>query len=353
MMEEALDMFIRSKDLQEGNGRTSYLPATYINIGGAHLELGHIDQGKESYLKGLKWAMDLEQPASEGMALSGLGRYYLKVDSLDLALDHAQRSLDIQQKIKFSSGESEAVLTMAEIYSIRGNHRQAIKYGEQAYQLGAEKKNNDVVMDAAKILSESYSQLGEYKKSLTHLKRYQALQDSLVGAEKIRDASKMAAEYEFQKEQERLALEQQRKDDLAQASYDRQVLLRNIFFAGLALMVIIVIGVVLAYRRIRQINARLSQQSEKISYLNQNLERLVDERTEELNHKNAQLADYVFTNSHRVRGPIARILGLLQLREAGQFSGNEEKEELFGFIHRAASEADAVVFEISAKLEEE
>ena len=210
-----------------------------------------------------------------------------------------------------------------------------------------------MAQETALILSEAHEGLGNFDQSLFWFKGHKALQDSLLSAEKIRNASQLSARIEFEKTQERMALEQKNRDDLAQAEVDRQVLLRNIFLIGLAAMVLIVLAVVFAYRRIRQINANMARQSKEINFLNQNLEQLVVERTQEIKEKNAQLSEYIFTNSHRVRGPIARILGLMQLREAGQFSSSEEIEKLFGFIHRAAKEADEVVFEIGKNLEVE
>ena len=111
------------------------------------------------------------------------------------------------------------------------------------------------------------------------------------------------------------------------------------------------IGIVWHSLRIRKINQQLQQKSQEITSLNQNLEALVLDRTQELEKRNQQLAEYVFTNSHRVRGPIARILGLMQIHESNGFNSEEEQAQLFKFIHRAAKEDDAVVYEISERLE--
>ena len=351
MMEEALDMFEQSMEIQLAHEMTNFIPSTHFNIAEAHLELGHAREAKSSYLACLTSAQEMEMPRLEGQAHNGLARYYYAQDSLDRSYHHARQSLELLEKLDFPQGVAETELTLAKLLLPRGEPREAIRYGGNAYRWAVETGNDNIAKEAAWILSESHTGLKQFEKALTYFKEFRTLEDSLLSKEKIRDAARLAAQYEFEKEQDSLALDQQRKDDLARAEYDQQVLFRNLSFVGLGIMALIVIGVVLAYRRIRQINANVSRQSQEISYLNQNLERLVAERTEELNQKNAQLADYIFTNSHRVRGPIARILGLLQLREAGQFSSAEEQAKLFDYIHRAANEADEVVFEISKKLE--
>jgi light-regulated signal transduction histidine kinase (bacteriophytochrome) len=40
---------------------------------------------------------------------------------------------------------------------------------------------------------------------------------------------------------------------------------------------------------------------------------MVDERTQELSMKNDQLSEYAFINAHKLRAPLARIMGLLQI----------------------------------------
>jgi signal transduction histidine kinase len=60
-------------------------------------------------------------------------------------------------------------------------------------------------------------------------------------------------------------------------------------------------------------NQEIESYNEGINYLNQQLELLVEERTNQLEKQNQQLLHYAFYNAHKVRAPLARILGLIQL----------------------------------------
>ncbi|SFF16270.1 phytochrome family protein [Thermoflexibacter ruber] len=60
-------------------------------------------------------------------------------------------------------------------------------------------------------------------------------------------------------------------------------------------------------------NQEIESYNEGITYLNQKLEILVEERTKQLEIQNQQLVHYAFYNAHKVRAPLARILGLIQL----------------------------------------
>jgi len=50
-----------------------------------------------------------------------------------------------------------------------------------------------------------------------------------------------------------------------------------------------------------------------LSKLNVNLGQLVKHKTYHIEQKNKQLTEIAYTNAHQIRGPLARILGLLQL----------------------------------------
>ncbi len=62
-------------------------------------------------------------------------------------------------------------------------------------------------------------------------------------------------------------------------------------------------------------NEELQQQQEEILSINEKLEYLVLERTASLQDKNRRLHKYAFWNSHKLRAPVATLLGLFNLLE--------------------------------------
>lgn len=60
-------------------------------------------------------------------------------------------------------------------------------------------------------------------------------------------------------------------------------------------------------------NKIISEQNEEINQINHTLDQKVQERTRLLEEQNRQLIQYAFYNAHKVRGPLCRILGLVQL----------------------------------------
>jgi len=100
---------------------------------------------------------------------------------------------------------------------------------------------------------------------------------------------------------------------------------------------------------LKQSKVQLEIKSEEIKSINENLEALVKERTRELERKNKVLEEYAFINSHKLRGPVARILGLLKLFSNEKFS--KDGEELFGHLNKTTIEMDVIVRDITKTIE--
>ena len=91
--------------------------------------------------------------------------------------------------------------------------------------------------------------------------------------------------------------------------------------------------------------------NEELTRLNEELEATVEERTRRLRKQNDQLTEYAFINSHLLRAPIARILGLADLiaREVHA----EKDQVLVKTLEHTTHELDLVVRRISEILYDE
>lgn len=99
------------------------------------------------------------------------------------------------------------------------------------------------------------------------------------------------------------------------------------------------------------LNEELTASHEEVRSLNDNLEKIVLSRTERINAQLQQLEKYAHMNSHEVRGPVARILGLIDLIQM------EENRMILGELIRklslASEELDVVIKKMNRLLEED
>jgi len=95
---------------------------------------------------------------------------------------------------------------------------------------------------------------------------------------------------------------------------------------------------------------KIKQHSREIARLNEVLEERVQQRTEELEIRNRQLVEYAFINSHLLRGPLSRILGLINLMEHDK---TMKQEEVIDLLRKSGDELDGVVTRITDTLSQE
>jgi hypothetical protein len=95
-------------------------------------------------------------------------------------------------------------------------------------------------------------------------------------------------------------------------------------------------------------NEELIQSQENLFQLNNHLEQIVQERTEEIEKKNERLIRYAYSNAHHLRGPVARVLGLIHL---SKLENSLDYPFLFQKIEEQTKEIDEVVKSINKELE--
>lgn len=87
-------------------------------------------------------------------------------------------------------------------------------------------------------------------------------------------------------------------------------------------------------------NKQIEALNIELSSLNRYLEDKVDDRTKELVRKNKALLDYAFFNAHKLRAPIARMLGLLSIMK---FENTVTlRDDLLVYLQRSAVELEEV-----------
>lgn len=96
-------------------------------------------------------------------------------------------------------------------------------------------------------------------------------------------------------------------------------------------------------------NEELIQGQEKLNETNQYLEAEVSKKTENIKLQNRALINYAFANAHHVRGPLARILGLLQLSKIDK---DLDQVWVFKQLEEETNQIDEVVKQIAKDLNE-
>ncbi len=96
-------------------------------------------------------------------------------------------------------------------------------------------------------------------------------------------------------------------------------------------------------------NEELQKAQNKLSILNKDLEKRVNDRTAKIQLQNEILIKYSYTNAHHLRGPVARLLGLASLYK---LEAKPDHDFFIKQIEEQSKEIDSVIKQINVDLAE-
>lgn len=108
--------------------------------------------------------------------------------------------------------------------------------------------------------------------------------------------------------------------------------------------------------RLRKANIEIAEKNKYISTINTKLEAMVAERTSDVHDLNRKIVRFAEYNAHRIRGPLARIIGLVQIMNLDFVNqkglDREELEFCLQGLQKSATELDEMVGAVTKLLNE-
>jgi tetratricopeptide (TPR) repeat protein len=377
---EALSYFEKSLAVQRQLKNTKREIVMLNNIGDCYFFLKQYDKSLAAYQESLSIGQPINflretNHRNIGMVFDAMGK-------LDSAMSHFQISMKIDDVLKEKREMSLVRKSMAATYLKKGNIVSSEELAQQSLRLAKEANYRSIIRDLYFLLSEIATRQGKLKESFDYYKSYVAYKDSI---QNLTETSKIAAlqmDYEIEKKQIEIASLQ--KD--AQLN-EKELLQKNtLLFSVIGMLLFIVLFLIFFIRNYRfqkSVNALLKQQHQKVLTLNEeirtqqeevvtqrdslieknqsienlhnelketndSLEKKVVDRTAALREQNKRLEEYAFLNAHDLRGPVARILGIINLLEMDHLK--EDKPLLLGHLKKSSIELDQITRSISDTL---
>ncbi|MCS6823104.1 MAG: hypothetical protein NZ529_02325 [Cytophagaceae bacterium] len=110
-------------------------------------------------------------------------------------------------------------------------------------------------------------------------------------------------------------------------------------------------------REVQKLNDEISSQNEELKCIqeelqsaNENLEQNVRERTQKVEEQNQKLLIYGYINSHVLRAPVSRLMGLIEVLK--QETNEKAREDILKIIYSEAHEIDEKIKQISKVINE-
>ena len=290
--------------------------------------------------------------------------------NFELAKTYIEQSIYFAQLQKNDRRLAEAYNVLGEILFSTNKRDEAIKYFEGALALAIKLHHEQLELALNKNLYLAELEKGNTLSAITHVLRYAELKDKIYAI----SISRQLAEFEtvhqleqIENENSLLQLKQSDKDRLIKHQ------IGFLIFTILALLVAVYfILTINKQRKILKMALALLEEKSKIvdlqkqdlqkqslnsealnlelTLLNKNLESRAQKIAHEIEDKNKKMNQYAFINAHKLRAPIASILGLINLFDKN--IGKDHEKTMIELLKNSADKLDKVVHEIKIILDE-
>lgn len=290
-------------------------------------------------------------------------------DQIDSAHYYLQQSLQFWNEISYNRGIVESNIEIAATYISEHKLNKANQHLNEAEVLALKINSLDLLLKIYQAKIDIIKTSGSKDSLVYYFNKYIHIKDSIFNSESRAEINKLSIEYNVaQKEKEsyKLALDQEK---LA-----RTIEQRTQFLVLLTIILILTIAMIIYLRsksnQLKTAHIKLKQQKEDIEQkqkkitsnslelakvnnelydLNTNLEKRIIEGTNKLNERNKQIAEFTFYNSHRLRAPVAHVLGLINIMELSK--DGKIDPQIIEYLKISGTELDKVIYNLKNLLE--
>ncbi|MGY6561838.1 MAG: hypothetical protein ACXITV_07005 [Luteibaculaceae bacterium] len=323
---------------------------TYINISNSYIRQ---DKYKEalSVLEPVANKLPNTMDSRSLAALWGnLATSYLGVKNISKALHYIEKieALPIYNTDFFSQATTTRL--RGSIYALNNEYERAEKNFLKALESANKVFWNQLIIVIYNNLIELKVNQGKSAEALSYATTLIHFNDSINAELNSQRLDEIARSVDFISLKNETILAKQ-KEKIAQDDLHSTTLWMLYISIALVIATLSLFFAYSRYHKIKRLNEQITLQKQQIelqneqfTQLNMSLESRILERTKTLEIANDKLKDYAFFNSHKLRTPVANILGLKSVFELAKTE--EEKKKIIELISISVEELDQLVLDI-------
>lgn len=365
----ALDYYELSLEKSEKYQNLRLIARNLGNIGLVNQQLGNYGLAKKFTLQALQMSIKTGNKRGTCVNYENLATLYTFANKLDSAQHYYLMAQQIAQQSNFLWEQIYIYQGMAKVQRKLEDWNASKRLLLNALDLSQKSSSTQLIKSIFLELSEHEEQAGNYRKALEYQRKHNILRDSLSTLAQRKEQQHfyhlMEVERNVNENNILKANIAAQKHELKASMANQEKQLAITIAVGIALLMAVGIMFFILYhyhqnkknhQQLQQMHQAIQTQAkeledayQKIQQYNLELEGSIGERTRQLNQQNKQLIQYAYFNAHKVRGPLARIMGLVNLLPKAAHP--LESEFIQDRLAESAQELDKVIHEINLILE--
>lgn len=206
--QKALNYYQIAADTWGATGSSVNYSIAVHNKGDALRGMGRLNEALIIYKQALKLKRELNRTSSSAYSLTGLGRTYLLLDSIDRANEVLQEALEIRSKSKNKTSYAESLLILSRVSVAKKQYRKAETQLKEVEQIARGYNKADLLRDAFEDQRALYKAWGRLRELAEVDEIYDIMTDSLYREEKLKVQEAQSAA-SLQREQQKTLLAEQ------------------------------------------------------------------------------------------------------------------------------------------------
>ncbi|MGZ3901449.1 MAG: tetratricopeptide repeat protein, partial [Bacteroidia bacterium] len=275
---KAVDYFNKSLKLSKEMGDKQGLAKSYFNLGVAYKGLQEKDKAVECYNRALEFNRELNNPDGISRCYSSLGVINESLKNYDQALNYYKESLSIAEDLESKELIGEAYLNIGYLQGTLKNYKESNENAFKAMSIFREIENPDNLCAVYELLAKNFYSTGKHKQAYEYHVMFKNLVDSIFNIDNSEMLSDIKTNFEVEKKESELKLQQEKKDAVAMEESRRQVIIRNSIIICAVLFLVLAF---LIYRNLHQskkANEIIKLQKEEVEHQKE----LVEENRREI-----------------------------------------------------------------------
>ncbi|MBN2380896.1 tetratricopeptide repeat protein [candidate division WOR-3 bacterium] len=197
--EKALEYLYKSLENYKQTGEKFKIAITYNNLGVTLKNLERYDEAMEYNLKALEIYESIEQKHGIAMVYNNLGYIHSVRKEYEKALEYHQKGIEVSEQAGNKNWMAGCYLSAGSVYVELDQHEKALEYLKKGLILAKESQATEAELAVYAQLTQLYENIRNYKKALEYIKKHSELKSRIFNEENKERISRLKLKHESDK----------------------------------------------------------------------------------------------------------------------------------------------------------